>query len=523
MQRFYLKDFNKKSEFGKKIVLPRESTEKGFNVKKFQKADLVSCRINSYNKVSEKPAEKQAFRLQSKNNNGEKSVVVKRVKVVNFKRKLSVGISAAIIAALMSSVTLASDLTTAYQVFVNDTSVGFVSDKAKFEETLSDVKTNLSKLQEENIEISSTISEPKYTFAIVPESKISNTAEIKNNIMLSVDETVNAFCIMVDGEAVVGLPDKETAVAVIDEITAPHISDENISLEYTKKVSIEEAAIPVALYMDKEGAKNRINGVAESRLYTIEKNDTFWDISIKFDITVDELQGLNPDVNPDKIKPGQQITVVKNVPLFSIKTVKHKEINEEIPYSVREEKSSQLYKGKTKVKQEGVPGSKQIVADITYIDGVEVERIILSEQIISNPVEKVVLVGTVNPPTTAATGNFLRPVGGYVSSPFGKRWGGSHTGVDYATSSGTSIKAADGGKVTFSGWSGGYGKLIIIDHGNGYQTYYAHCSSLLVGSGKRVAKGQVIARVGNTGNSTGPHLHFEIRKNGVPQNPHKYY
>ncbi len=115
-----------------------------------------------------------------------------------------------------------------------------------------------------------------------------------------------------------------------------------------------------------------------------------------------------------------------------------------------------------------------------------------------------------------------RPISGTITSRFGRRSSGIHKGLDIATSSGTPIGAAAGGTVTFSGWSGGYGNFVIIDHGNGIQTAYAHCSALYVSAGQYVDQGQSIAAVGSTGNSTGPHLHLEIRINGVCQNPQNY-
>ena len=118
--------------------------------------------------------------------------------------------------------------------------------------------------------------------------------------------------------------------------------------------------------------------------------------------------------------------------------------------------------------------------------------------------------------------SLTRPVSGTITSRFGYRGRGTHTGLDIATSTGTAIKAAAGGTVTFSGPKGSYGNLVIISHGNGVQTYYAHCSKLYVSAGETVSQGQTIAAVGSTGNSTGPHLHLEIRVNGVAQNPQNY-
>ena len=118
--------------------------------------------------------------------------------------------------------------------------------------------------------------------------------------------------------------------------------------------------------------------------------------------------------------------------------------------------------------------------------------------------------------------SFIKPTSGVVTSRFGSRWGSTHTGIDVGAPTGTPIKAAAGGTVIFSGWKGTLGKLVVVSHGNGVQTYYAHCSSLLVSSGQTVSAGQLIAKIGNTGRSTGPHLHFEIRVNGSAINPQSY-
>ena len=116
----------------------------------------------------------------------------------------------------------------------------------------------------------------------------------------------------------------------------------------------------------------------------------------------------------------------------------------------------------------------------------------------------------------------IEPIQGMITSRFGARSRGLHTGLDVATSSGTPIKAAASGVVSYAGYKGSYGYLVVIDHGGGIQTYYAHCSKLYVNAGDSVSQGQVISAVGSTGNSTGPHLHIEIRVNGVAKNPQNY-
>lgn len=139
--------------------------------------------------------------------------------------------------------------------------------------------------------------------------------------------------------------------------------------------------------------------------------------------------------------------------------------------------------------------------------------------------------GTVNTKGTTSSGkanlgiSLIRPVSGTITSRFGAGSSirrSSHTGLDIAAPTGTTVVAAASGTVTFSGYKGSYGNMLVISHGNGVQTYYAHCSKLYVSSGTQVSQGQKIASVGSTGNSTGPHLHLEIRVNGVAYNPQNY-
>ena len=114
------------------------------------------------------------------------------------------------------------------------------------------------------------------------------------------------------------------------------------------------------------------------------------------------------------------------------------------------------------------------------------------------------------------------PVSGPVTSGFGWRWGRMHEGIDIAVPTGTPVVAAASGRVIVAGWMGGYGNLVVVDHGGGLATAYGHNSSFAVGSGSTVSQGQTIAYAGSTGNSTGPHVHFEVRVNGSPVDPLGY-
>ena len=196
-----------------------------------------------------------------------------------------------------------------------------------------------------------------------------------------------------------------------------------------------------------------------------------------------------------------------------------------IVYETVYQNSSSYYEGEKKTKTEGKNGEKQLTYRVTYSGGEETSREVTAEKTTVAPVNKVVLVGTKK--STASTGSYAWPTKNvYITSYYGWRtvFGNReyHYGIDLRAAVGTPIYAADGGEVVFVGTSSGYGKLIQIRHDNGDLTYYAHLDSYSVKKGDRVYKGQQIAKSGKTGRVTGPHLHFEIRKNGVRVDPQMY-
>ena len=265
-------------------------------------------------------------------------------------------------------------------------------------------------------------------------------------------------------------------------------------------------------------------------VYEVQAGDTFMQIALDNGMTVSEMSELNPDVDINVIYIGQLLNVKEEIPFLSVKTVDNVTYTEEIACPVVEVEDDSMYQGESRVIDAGVPGEQIVNADIAYLNGVEQERTVLSTQVTREATNKVIAVGTKVRPSWLPNGYFIWPVYGNITSYFGYRsiFGSDsyHGGIDIATSYGTSIAAADGGTVVFAGratgsmWS--YGNLVIIDHGNGKQTYYGHCSSVLVSAGDKVYQGQPIARVGSTGRSTGNHCHFEVKINGTSVNPLSY-
>lgn len=179
--------------------------------------------------------------------------------------------------------------------------------------------------------------------------------------------------------------------------------------------------------------------------------------------------------------------------------------------------NEKLYNTEQNIIQQGSNGVKRIVADITYKNGAEISRDIVGETVLTEAVPEIIEVGTAVPPT------YVKPIyGGTLSSTFGERWGTVHKGIDWACSVGTDVMASCSGKVIQAGWIRGYGYCVTLEHSDGKCTRYAHLSKILVDVGQKVSQREVIALSGNTGNSTGPHVHFEIIVDDVQQNPFKY-
>lgn len=191
-----------------------------------------------------------------------------------------------------------------------------------------------------------------------------------------------------------------------------------------------------------------------------------------------------------------------------------------IPFETQTTNDSSLYVGDSVTVNEGKEGSSMITSEVVYENGAQVSSRVISESVTLAPVTRVVRVGTKTKDVLKE--GLYEPLSGVVSSEFGKRWGRNHEGMDIAVPVGTPVKSAECGTVSFCGDAGTYGKLVKIDHGGGVVTAYAHLSEINVSVGQAVKANTQIALSGNTGRSTGPHLHFEVVKGGVPLNPRTY-
>lgn len=302
----------------------------------------------------------------------------------------------------------------------------------------------------------------------------------------------------------------------VDEAEAQEgLSDISFQQEVTVSKTTADAA---KIKSVEEAVADVTKETAEKEVYEIELGDCLSTIASDHNIKLSELFDLNEGLDENSvIMPGDQVIITVPKPELSVITTERATYEEVYNADVEYVDNDSMYRGTSNVIQEGSEGYRRVTANITATDGKESGREILTETIIEESVPKIIEVGTQTPPT------YVRPIyGGSFSSAFGYRWGKLHAGVDWSCSQGTPVMATASGKVVRAGWYSGYGYCVDIQHADGVMSRYGHLSSIKVSVGQSVSQYDTIAYSGNTGDSTGPHLHFEIRLNGTPVNPLNY-
>lgn len=442
-------------------------------------------------------------------------------RIVNKKRFALV---CGIVAMLMVTTLLVVLSGSAYIVKVNGNEVCKVRNQKAVESALQVLKQKY--MDSANSEINFT-SEITYEKSRASSKEVLKDDQLVEALSKNIKFQVQACCIYSDGNKIAVMKSKELAEAMLKEIQDRSLGKADRSklkeIGFAEKVELKNEFIDASEIAEKDEIIGFIiKGTNEERTHIIQSGESFWSIAKKYNMSLSDLQKSNPGVNPEKVKIGQVISLIVPKPLLSVKTVETITSAEKADFEQKVEFSSSMYKDESSIKVKGAYGEKQVIADVTKINGIETGRKIISEKVTKEPKTQLIVKGTKEPPPKKGTGTFSYPTRGSLSSRYGQRWGRSHTGIDLAASYGSTVKASDGGVIIFVGWEGGYGKLIKIDHGGNFVSYYGHLSKYNVKVGQKVYKGQKIGAVGSTGNSTGPHLHFEIRKSGVPQNPLKY-
>jgi murein DD-endopeptidase MepM/ murein hydrolase activator NlpD len=415
----------------------------------------------------------------------------------------------------------------AYAYMYNGKALGVVNDKKTVYSAVRLVGEKLSQAYGAEIDIDENrdISFKRVFGATEP---VDSPDDVLNNLTYMKDMKVKGYTVVAAGKVIATFDSEATARGFLKNVQDSFLSDAGGREHYTRvdfaeNVRIDEIDTKLAYLKKPEEVFDYVmTGAVEQRYHSVEKGQTLSGIAQSYELGLSELMDMNPGVVPERLQIGQQLKLERIVPLLTVRTAEVATYIEEIPFEVAYEDNSSMYKGEQTVRLSGTKGERQVTAEIIRENGLETGKSELESVILSEPTAQVVLVGTKDPPPLIGTGSFQYPTRGKLTSRFGTRWGRMHSGIDLAASSGTPIRAADGGKVIFSGWQGSLGYLVKIDHGGNRETWYGHCSKLFVKAGDKVYQGQHIANVGNTGNSTGSHLHFEVHINGVAKNPLNY-
>ena len=405
--------------------------------------------------------------------------------------------------------------------------IAAVDSQTAAEEAAADLEAVTSRTLGERYSIDDSMIQ--YSSGLLRRQDVVDTTTLEEDLSQQIGLVTQAYSLYVDGELVGATPYEGALEELLNQLQSSAADENTISCEFAEDVEIKQEYVPTEKVMNLGYLAELLYSTKTAEVtYTVKAGDTWSEIAEDHDMTSSELLEMNPGYDIDKIQIGEVLTLSEAVPYLTV-TVKQREYYvEDVMYDIEYTDTADLYKGDYKVVSAGEYGAADVVANVTYVNGVETERTILSSVTLKEPVTEQRLQGTRERPTWYPTGTFRWPISGRITSYFGGRSspGGigstNHQGIDIAGSYGIPVYAADGGTVTYAGWMGGYGYLVEINHGNGYVTRYGHNSSLTVSVGDHVYKGQQIARVGSTGNSTGNHCHFEVRYNGVARNPLNY-
>ncbi len=404
-------------------------------------------------------------------------------------------------------------------LYVDGAEIGVVEDAAYVETVRAQVMDDVSKVAYGHGYSSSVIS---YGFA---EGRKANTLLSEGDIYRAIYVSAlkdyrSAYGVYVNGEFIAANTDSSVIADAVAAVREAAQGGDGLEVELTGTVEVKSLYYPVtSLYAGSEISSMLVSRADE--LYRTVSSSGSSIVAIDVDASEDELMFLGSG--------GGQI-LSSDTSDDGVVTVNIK-VTETIPFKTEYRKSDDLYVGTYEKTQDGADGKKEVVYCITYKDGVPLSKEKRSENVILDPISKIIDEGTKTKPVTASKDKYIWPIKDSftITDGFGARNMAEspyHYGIDLAVSSGTPIYAADGGVVITANanvHASSYGYYVLIRHDNGQETLYAHMrSEPLVSVGERVYQGQQIGEVGMTGLATGPHLHFEIRINGDKVNPIRY-
>ena len=369
----------------------------------------------------------------------------------------------------------------------------------------------------------------QYTSGLVERSAVVDRAELEEELTDEMGLVTQGYSLYINDELIGSTQYEGALEGLLDQLKESYISEDTLTVDFVEDVRIVKGYVPTESIMNLGQIAEILNSTKEGEVtYTVVKGDTWSGIANSHGMTTKELLAINPDFDINRLQIGDELTLSNAVPYLTVMVTERQNYVEDIQYDITYTDDATMYKGDYKVLSKGVYGTADVVADVTYVNGEETERTVISSVTLTEPVTEQRAQGTKARPSWYPTGSFRWPTSGRITSYFGYRNTGirgastNHKGIDISVSYGTPIYAADGGVVSFSGYKGAMGYVVIIDHQNGFKTYYEHNSSLLVSAGQTVYKGQQVAKAGRSGVANGVHCHFGIQYNGTYYNPLNY-
>lgn len=364
---------------------------------------------------------------------------------------------------------------------------------------------------------------------IVPRRTMESRQEFEQQLTAQLGKVQNAYVLYVDNSPIVATTYDGALEELLEQLKIGYITPDTVDCYFKENVEIRQEYVDASYVMNLGYIAEILNDTKSAEInYTVAANDAPSTIAEQFGMSLDDLKAANPGYNWSVLHVGDVLTISDAVPYLTVVNVERQNYLQDVPYEVEYQDNDTMYQGEYNVISKGTFGKADISANVSYVNGEETKREVVSSVLLTQPITELQERGTKERPSWFPTGSFGWPTNGVITSYFGYRNTGIkgastyHEGIDIANGYGTPIYASDGGTVSYSGWQGGYGYLVIIDHGNGYQTYYGHNSSLLVSVGDHVYKGQQIAKMGSTGVSSGNHCDFRIKLYGTFLNPLNY-
>lgn len=434
-------------------------------------------------------------------------------------KKLSIRLAIGIIVIVLLTVIWTNVIRTpAYVVIVDGEEAFVVKNKSDVADTLLSIQKQQAKPNQPKLELSSKID---YQRTFASRGDIISGKELEKIIRDTVDFTMAASALIVNGNPIAYLESKAQAEQLLkklkEECAVVDDGEKLISVTFAEKVTIAEKSVSSEQVMTFDEAYQLVTtGTDKPEKYIVQEGDNLWLIARRNDMYVDDIMRAN-QLKSEDLQIGDELILVKSQPYINVVAKVEGEKIEVIPFETKTEIDKNA--SGVRIKQDGRNGEKKIVYVATKVNGVLEEREVKEETILKEAVARIIVKGNqITVASRGGGGSLDWPAYGPITCYYGR----GHTGLDIAAKAGSAIKAADSGTVTFTGWQGGYGNFIIVNHGNGIVTRYAHCSSISVSKGQQVARGQTLGTVGSTGRSTGPHLHFEVLSGGSFQNPLSY-